>query len=83
MIVYPEAPRAWGYTRGMARTMGVSLPEAVLEGWISRGDLDHLVEACRTCGETGKCTEWLAQTVETEAAPGFCRNAPVLGALKS
>ncbi len=83
MIGYPEAPRAWGYTCGMARTMGVSLPAAVVEGWISRGDLDHLVEACRTCGETGKCTEWLARTVKTETPPGFCRNAQVLRALKS
>lgn len=82
MIGYPEAPRAWGFTRGMARTMGVSLTEAVFEGWLSRGELTHMVEACRTCGQTGKCTEWLAHTVETDTPPAFCRNAPTLGALR-
>lgn len=82
MIGYPEAPRAWGFTRGMARTLGVSLTEAVFEGWLSRGELGHMVEACRTCGQTGTCTEWLAHTVETDTPPAFCCNAPALGALR-
>lgn len=82
MIGYPEAPRAWGYTRGMARAIGASLTEAVVEGWLSRAELGTLVEACRTCGATGDCTRWLARTVEARALPEFCPNAAALEALK-
>ena len=32
MIGYPEAPRAWWLTRGMARISGVNLPRAVVVG---------------------------------------------------
>ncbi|NEY90412.1 DUF6455 family protein [Tabrizicola oligotrophica] len=82
MIGYPEAPRAWGFTRGMARTVGISLTEAVVEGWLSRGELGCMVEACRTCGQTVKCTDWLASTVKAEALPDFCQNAPAIGSLR-
>lgn len=82
MIGYPEAPRAWGYTRGMARAIGASLTEAVVEGWLSRAELGTLVEACRTCAATGDCTSFLARTVETKALPEFCPNAPALAALR-
>ena len=82
MIGYPEAPRAWGYTRGMARAVGASLTEAVVEGWLSRGELGALVEACRTCGATATCTDWLAHTVESQSLPAFCPNASALAALR-
>jgi len=82
MIGYPEAPRAWGFTRGMARTVGVSLPDAVVDGWLSRDELGELVERCRTCGSTKACTDWLSHTVATEALPGFCPNAAALVALR-
>ena len=36
MIGYPEAPKAWWLTRGMARISGVNLPRAVVEGWLQR-----------------------------------------------
>lgn len=82
MIGYTEAPRAWGYTRGMARVLGVSLPDAVVDGWLSRQELGVLVEACRACDATQSCTDWLAHTVEAEAVPGFCPNSQALAALK-
>ncbi len=82
MIGYPEAPRAWGFTRGMARTVGVSLTNAVVDGWLSRNELGNLVEACRICGATGQCTDWLARTVQAEALPTFCPNANALSALR-
>lgn len=82
MIGYTEAPRAWGFTRGMARVLGYSLTDAVMDGWLSRNELGHLVEACRTCGQTKDCTDWLAHTVEAEAVPGFCPNSAALAALK-
>lgn len=82
MIGYPEAPRAWGFTRGMARTLGVSLTDAVVDGWLSRTELGNLVEACRVCGKTTQCTDFLAHTVEVEALPSFCPNGPALAALR-
>jgi hypothetical protein len=82
MIGYPEAPRAWGYTRGMARAIGASLTEAVVEGWLSRAELGALVEACRTCAATSDCTTWLSRTVDASALPEFCPNASALAALK-
>ena len=82
MIGYPQDPRAWGFTRGMARTLGVSLPGAVVDGWLSRTELGGLVERCQTCDHTPACTDWLARTVQAAALPGFCPNAPALTALK-
>lgn len=82
MIGYSDAPRAWGFTRGMARACGYSLTHAVVEGWLSRAELGRLVEACRTCGATADCTRWLAQTVEAGDLPGFCPNRAALAALR-
>jgi hypothetical protein len=42
MIGYPEAPRAWWLTRGMARISGVNLPRAVVEGWLQRDELEDI-----------------------------------------
>jgi len=45
MIGYVEAPKAWGLTRGMGRVLGVNLTDAVVDGWLTRGELAELVEA--------------------------------------
>lgn len=82
MIGYPQAPRAWGFTRGMARAIGVSLPDAVVEGWLGRDELAGLVEKCRCCASTAQCRDFLSHTVEAEALPGFCPNGSALAALK-
>lgn len=47
MIGYVEAPKAWWLTHGMARSIGVSLPHAVLDGWLTRKDLAELVGRCQ------------------------------------
>ena len=50
MMGYVDAPRAWGYTRGMARVLGVNLTSAVVEGWLSREELaDLVVVSCPLC----------------------------------
>lgn len=82
MIGYTEAPLAWGYTRGMARALGASLTEAVIEGWMTRAELGKLVDACRTCGETQACTDFLAKAHDQKASPTFCANSTALAALK-
>lgn len=82
MFSYPQAPRAWGFTRGMARVIGCSLTDAVVDGWLNRNELAALVKVCETCGQTRQCTTWLAKTVEASALPAFCPNAAALTALK-
>ena len=62
MIGYSDAPRAWGYTRGAARVVGVNLTDAVLEGWLSRGELGQIVDTCTSCRQAQPCTDWLART---------------------
>ncbi|MDP4031251.1 MAG: DUF6455 family protein [Pseudorhodobacter sp.] len=74
MLGFIEAPRAWGLTQGMARVMGVSLPHAVVEGWLTRRDLATLVERCQSCGKSSDCTLWLARVAAADALPGFCHN---------
>lgn len=78
---YVEAPRAWALTRGMARVLGVNLPGAVVEGWLSRNELDDLVERCEACDRSGDCCMWLAVSVRSETLPAFCPNKSAIEAL--
>ena len=82
MIGYLEAPRAWGLTRGMARVIGLNLVEAVTEGWFARTELAEMVDACVACGQTDRCTAFLAVTSRTESLPAFCANKAVIEALQ-
>ena len=68
------APLAWGLTRGMARTLGIDLIEAVTEGWYSRAELSRLIDRCAACGLAEQCCVWLAVTPRADALPGYCRN---------
>lgn len=81
MLGYPEAPRAWWLTRGMARLVGVNLPQAVVDGWLSREELSALVMRCESCTCHGRCDSWLAQSGDAHEMPGFCPNKPGLEAL--
>ena len=74
MMGYVESPRAGGYTRGMARVLGLNLTAAVVDGWLTREELADLVQRCQDCPQTERCTAWLACTVSAEAAPAFCPN---------
>ncbi len=74
-------PIAWSLTRGMARTLGVNLIEAVTEGWYTRAELARLVETCEACGLSEHCFAWLAVTARAQHLPSYCRNKPDLEAL--
>ena len=74
MIGYPQAPRAWWLTRGMARIAGVNLPQAVVDGWLSRGELADIVTRCETCPFSEKCDQWLANSGRETRLPTFCPN---------
>ena len=81
MIGYPEAPKAWWLTRGMARISGVNLARAVLDGWLQRGELESLVARCAACRAGRDCEAWLATSGQAHAMPDFCPNKPGIEAL--
>lgn len=81
MIGYPEAPRAWWLTRGMARISGVNLPRAVVEGWLQRGELEVLISRCAACGQGSSCEDWLGHSGAAAAMPEFCPNKAGIEAL--
>lgn len=81
MIGYPEAPRAWWLTRGMARISGVNLPRAVVEGWLQRDELEELIARCAACGQGASCESWLGKSGAADAMPDFCPNKAGIEAL--
>lgn len=75
MIGYVGAPRAWWLTHGMARAVGVNLPRAVIDGWLSRRELAGMVDRCQSCDRAEDCQAWLATSVSAPAGlPAFCCN---------
>lgn len=77
-----QNPMAFGLTRGMARTVGVNLIEAVTEGWYSRRELEALVGRCAACGRDTSCAAWLAVTPRAANLPGFCANKSEIEVLR-
>ncbi len=81
MIGYPEAPKAWWLTRGMGRISGVNLARAVLDGWLSRAELQVLVTRCAACAHKPDCEAWLARSGPARTMPDFCPNKTGIEAL--
>ena len=81
MIGYPETPKAWWLTRGMARISGVNLPRAVVEGWLPRSELEDLIARCASCTHGEICESWLMRSGSAEAMPSFCPNKAGIEAL--
>ena len=80
MMGYVEAPQAWWRVNGMARNMGVSLPRAVTDGFLTRRELVTLVERCQSCTEAGRCAQWLE--ARAGALPLTCGNRAEICALR-
>lgn len=81
MIGYPDAPKAWWLTRGMARISGVNLPQLAAEGWLPRSKLETLTARCAACGRGRDCEPWLARSGQAKALPNFCPNREAIEAL--
>jgi len=81
MIGYPEAPKAWWLTRGMARISGVNLPRAIVEGWLQRSELEDLIARCAACGRSAQCEHWLITSAKAQSMPDFCPNKAGIEAL--
>ncbi|MCL3881721.1 DUF6455 family protein [Marivita sp. GX14005] len=66
-------------TRSVARTMGISLSEAMAAGQLTAQDYAQMVTSCRGCPLVATCQHWLgAQTGGARSAPEGCRNASTL-----
>ncbi len=81
MLGYPEDPKAWWLTRGMARISGVNLPQAIVEGWLHRAELEALIARCAACGHRADCESWLAASGVAQAIPDFCPNRSAIQSL--
>lgn len=82
MIVQQDHPDAFWLTLGMARVAGANLPSAVVEGWMTRAELDVMIDRCDSCGKDRDCLAWLARTPGPVAhLPGYCPNAPEIESL--
>ncbi len=67
----------------MAETLGVDLEEQALRGNVSVDQISDAVLSCTACTQPDTCEHWLATRQGIEAtAPGYCRNADLLQALK-
>ena len=81
MIGYEDTPKAWWLTRGMARISGVNLPQAVVEGWLQRDELEELVNRCAACRNWRECEAWLSRSGPARTMPDFCPNKAAIEAL--
>ncbi len=80
MIGFAGGPRAWGLTQVMARRVGVDLPGAVVEGWLTRAEVADLVCACESCGLTPLCSDFVVAS-PAPYLPDYCRNKDGIEAL--
>lgn len=81
MINYAQTPVAWALTRGMARMVKLDLGRAAMDGWLTRAEVDALVETCEACTQKAACTAWLTQAHEAPCLAVFCPNQQRLEAL--
>lgn len=81
MINYAQTPVAWALTRGMARMVKLDLGRAAMDGWLTRAEVDALVETCEACTQKATCTAWLTQAHEAPCLAVFCPNQQRLEAL--
>ncbi len=80
MIGWGGTTGPWVLADGMARTAGLDLPGAVLEGWLRRDELGQIVTRCAACGSTVDCAGWIGRRAR-DALPGFCANKAEIEAL--
>lgn len=81
MIGYVRAPGAFARTRAMARAVGLDLTAAVVDGWLSRSELETLIGRCATCGRGEDCARFLSSALPGAALPALCANGAALQAL--
>lgn len=81
MFGYTDAPQAWALVSRMAGHAGADLRRAVVDGWLTRGELDAIVDCCASCAAKEDCRGWLARAPGRSPVPGFCPNRATLASL--
>lgn len=77
-----DATRHFWLTQGVARALGLSFTEAMLDGRISASGYADLVNRCRGCAQSEACLSWLgSHGARSERAPEFCMNGRSLETL--
>ncbi|MCU9839254.1 DUF6455 family protein [Ruegeria sp. WL0004] len=78
-----DIERHFWLTRSVARSMGVSFTEAMVQGKVTENDYAEVVTRCRAADCSEKCQHWLAtQNCSARTAPEFCVNADLLNRLR-
>ncbi|WP_371225884.1 DUF6455 family protein [Roseovarius sp. 2305UL8-3] len=77
-----DPARHFWLTRSVARTMGISLSEAMAMGYLSAPDYAKLVNTCRTCPNASQCEAWLGERrAALPEAPDHCMNCATFARL--
>ena len=66
----------------MVDTLGLDLDELTLRGVLDTDEIVRARQRCQGCRAPGACHLWLDAHESAEAAPDFCRNAPLFTELK-
>ena len=84
MDVLGEIEKHFWLTRSMARTVGVSLGDAMASGLLRPDAYSRMVTRCRTSNCAERCAQWLGQQSECHASepPPFCAHVAELAALR-
>lgn len=71
-------------TRSMARTVGVSLGDAVASGLLPPDEYSRMVTRCRQSNCAKRCADWLGAQADGQASrpPQFCAHCDQLSALR-
>lgn len=78
-----DPTRHFWMTRSVARALGVSLSEAMVEGRLSKQGYADMVTRCRQCRFVHECESWLSQQVDrADSAPVCCQHATLFESLK-
>jgi hypothetical protein len=75
MISFANQNRAFDHARGVARSGGLDLVEAVLDGWLRPAELAQIVDGCQFCAVGLPC-----KSSGPGALPASCANADLFGA---
>ncbi|WP_319825649.1 DUF6455 family protein [Thalassovita sp.] len=79
-----DPARHFWLTRSVARSMGISLSEAMGTGRLSPERYARMVTECRKCAFVTECEHWLAHNgASATEAPEDCANAALLNSLRN
>ena len=78
-----DPDRHFWLVRSVARVIGVSLGQAMVQGVIEQDECRQMINRCRTCALVGACEAWLAESGgRADAPPPGCVISTDLNRLK-